>query len=108
MLSWSLPEIGADYIEQLLGGVCVERFRMLIGIHQMSSNVILDHLRHEPRHCTASAGDQMHDLIATGLTVERSLDTLDLSADTAHPGEELLLFTDRVRHAIIIAYLPSL
>jgi hypothetical protein len=33
----------------------------------------------------------MHDLIATGFIVERTLDTFDLSSNAPHPGEEFLL-----------------
>ena len=94
--SWDSLKIGANDIEQLLGGLAVECLRMLIGIHQMGSNVVLDHLRHQPGHGSARPGDQMHDLIATGLIVERTLDTFDLSSNATHPGEKFLLLRDCV------------
>ena len=89
-------KIGAYHFEQLLGGLGVECPRMLVGIHQMSSDVLLDNLCHQPGHGSACPCDEMHDLIATGLAVEGAFDSLDLSPDSANPGEELGFLTDRV------------
>ena len=60
--------------------------------------VILDHLRHKPSHSAACARDQVHDLIAPSLIVERALNSLDLAPDAAHARQQLLLLTNGVCH----------
>ena len=92
-------QIGADDFEQLLGRVGVQRPGMLLGIDEMRPHVILDHLGHQTGHGAARAGDQMHDLFAAGLAVERALDGLDLAPDAAHARQQLVFFADGMGHA---------
>ena len=64
----------------------------------MRAHVILDDLGHQTGHGAAHAGDQVHDLFAAGLAVERPLDGLDLASDAADARQQLLFFADGVRH----------
>jgi hypothetical protein len=86
-------EIGSDYFEQLLSGLRVECARMLLRVDQMRVNVILNHFRHQSRYRPPPTGDQVHDLFTSSLTIERTLDSLDLTSDAAHPCKKLFLFT---------------
>ena len=54
-----------------------------------------------------TTGDQVHDLFAASLAIERALDGLDLTPDAAHPRQELLLFADRMRHGLTMHSLPT-
>jgi hypothetical protein len=69
----------------------------------MGADVVLDDFGHQAGHRAARAGEQVHDLFAAGLAVEGTLDGLDLTADAADAGQELLLFTDGVGHLGLIA-----
>ena len=89
-------EIGSDHLEQLLGGLNVKCAGMLLGINQMRADVSLNHFRHQPRHRSAHTRDQVHDLFTASLTIERTLDSLDLTPHAAHSCQKLLLFTDGV------------
>jgi hypothetical protein len=91
-------QICADDIEKLLGRFCIERAWMLIGIYQMRAHVIFDDFGHEAGHRPACAGEEVHDLFAVRLIVERPLNCLDLPPDTAHARQELVLLADGVRH----------
>ena len=91
-------EIGADDFEQLLGGLSVKCARMLFRVDQMRLDVILNHFRHQSRYRSPHTGDQVHDLFTASLAIERTLDSLDLTSDAAHPCKELLLFSNSVRH----------
>jgi hypothetical protein len=106
--SFGSLEIRSNHFQQLFSGIGVERLRMLIGIHQVSEDVLLDYLRHQPRHCPASSRDQVHHLVATDLAIQRALDSLDLPTDAANPSQQLLFLSDGVRHAVVIAYPPIL
>ncbi len=81
---------------------------MFLGVDQMGADVVFDDFRHQAGHGAAHAGDQVHDLFAAGFAVERALDRLDLAADAAHAGQQLLLFADGMGHGGVIAYPPTL
>ena len=74
-----------------------------VAVDEMRADVVFDHLRHQPGHGAARAGDQVHDLLAAGLAIERALDGLDLAADAAHAREEFLLFADGMGHGWNVA-----
>jgi len=95
-----LFQIGSNNIHELLGRFHIERSGMLLRIHKMASNVVFDHLSHEPGHGAACARYQMQDLLAAGLAFEGSLNRLHLASHSAHAGQELLLFADRVSHCL--------
>jgi hypothetical protein len=71
---------------------------MLVGIDQVGTDVILDHLGHEPSHCPTRACDQVQHLLAARFTVQGTFDGLDLATDAANPCQELLLFANGVCH----------
>ena len=84
--------------EQLVGRFRIEGVGVAIGIDEMGSDVILDHLGHNPpsrRAPPRSDAAPAH----TRLAIKRTLNRLDLAPDTAHPRQQLLLFPDCVRHA---------
>ncbi len=60
---------------------------MSVVIYQMRTHMVLDNLGHQASHGAACAGDQMHDLIATGLALERTLYPLHLTSQAAHAGQ---------------------
>jgi hypothetical protein len=71
---------------------------MGVGVDEVGADVVFDDLGHQPGHGAAGAGDQVHDRLAAGFTVEGTFDRLDLAADAADAGEELLFFPDGVGH----------
>jgi hypothetical protein len=91
-------EIGSDYFEQLLGSLSIKCARMLFRVDQMRVDVIFNHFRHQPRYRPPHTRDQVHDLFTASLAIKRTLDSLDLTPDAAHPCKELLLFTNSMRH----------
>ena len=76
---------------------------MFIGVDQMRADVILDHFGHQSGQGSTGARDELHDLFAFGLTLERALDRFHLPPETAHAGEQLLLFTNGVGHGANVA-----
>jgi len=101
-------EVGSDHFEQLLGGLRVQRVRMLLRIDQMGAHVVLDDFGHQPGGSSAHSCDQVHHLFAARVSIEGALDGLDLTPDPAHSRQELLLLTDGVRHAENMEYTPTL
>ena len=71
---------------------------MLFGIHQMRANVIFDDFGHQARHGPPHPGDKTHDPLAASLVIKRALHGLNLAPDTAHARQQLLFFSDRMRH----------
>ena len=74
---------------------------MFLGVDQMCAHMILDDLGHQPGRRPSHAGDEMHDLLAAGLALERALDGFDLPSDPAHARQQLLFIADRMCHAHI-------
>src|SRR5258708_5766968 len=91
-------QISADDFEQALRRFGIQGPRMLLGIDQMRAHMILDDLGHQTGHGTARSGDEMHDLLTAGLTVEGALDGFGLTLDAAHPRQQLALLMDGVCH----------
>jgi len=94
-------QISADDFEQLLGGFCVQRVGVLLGIDEICAHVIFDDYGHQTAYRPAHPGDLVHHLFAASLVIERPLDSLDLSPDAADARKELLLFTDSMAHGPI-------
>ena len=94
-------QISPDDFEQLLGGFCVQRVGVLLGIDEMCAHVGLDDYGHQTAHSPPHAGDQVHDLFAASLAIERPLNSLDLPPNAAYARKELLLFTDSMAHGAI-------
>jgi hypothetical protein len=97
-----LLEIRSDDPEELLGSLGIQCVGVLLGVYKMRSDVLLNHFRHESSDGAAHAGDQMHDLFATGFILERTLDRLHLTADTADPRQESLFFMNGMCHVPVI------
>src|SRR5580704_10764254 len=93
-------EIGVHHVDELFGRARVERNGVLLRADQVIAHVILDHLGHQARDGAADADDLMHHGLAAGLVDEGALQRLDLAADAPHPGEQLLLFADRMGHRV--------
>jgi hypothetical protein len=89
-------QIRPNDFEQLLRRVGVERIRIFVGIDKMSAYVVFDHLGHEPGKRSARPGDEMQNLVAIGLAIERSFDRFDLPLDATDAGQELLFFMNGV------------
>jgi len=73
---------------------------MFVGVNQMRSHMIFHNLRHEPRHGTACAGDQMHDLLASRLGFEGPFNPLYLSPNAADARQQLRLVSNRMAHVL--------
>ena len=95
-------EVGSDDPEQLVGRLGVQRARMLLGIDEMRSDVLLNHFRHQSGGRSAHASDLVHDLFATRFSLERTLNCLHLATDTADPSQKSLLFMDGMCHKAAI------
>ena len=93
-------KITVDDGDELIGGVDVERPWILFRIDQVRADVVLDHLGQETVDGAAAAGNEVHDLLAPFLLLERAHDRVGLAADTARPIEEFLLFANGVAHTI--------
>jgi hypothetical protein len=88
----------AEDIQKLIRCFCVQGVWVPAGIYEERSNVIFDHFCHEPRNRSPRRRDEVHYLFAPSLAVERLLDGLDLTSDTAHPRQQLLFFSDGMCH----------
>ena len=76
---------------------------LVLGIHQVRADVILDDLCRQARQCSTGAGKQMHHLLALSLAVQRSFDGFYLPSDTADPSQELLLVAYGMSHGSPLA-----
>ena len=70
----------------------------------MPSHVILDHLGHEGIHRPAGRHDLLQNLVAALFRLQGPLQGFDLSADFAHAGQQLDLFSDRMSYMALIVY----
>ena len=68
-------------LDQLVRRAGTRRPSLAIGVDQVAANVLLQHLRHQPRGGSTHAGDQVHHRVATDLCLQGSLDALDLTTD---------------------------
>jgi len=72
---------------------------MLLGVHQMRADMVLDHLCHQTSHGAARTSQQVHDLLAAGLAFQRTLDRLDLPAQAPDTRQQPMLVPHRMGHA---------
>src|SRR5215469_11160963 len=94
----SLLEIAVDDLDQLIGRLSIECFRVFDRINEMSADVILDDLSQKAVDGPTAPRNELHNLRAARLTLESSFDRVNLSTDATHPVEQLLLLADRVAH----------
>ena len=73
---------------------------MFLEIDQMGSHVVFHDLGHETCHGSASARDEVHDLLTPRLIGEGPFNTLDLPADSAHARQQLSLIANRMTHRV--------
>src|SRR5271154_2755228 len=99
-------QIGANHVQEFFRRLDVQRLGMFFGVDEMRAHMILDHFGHQARGRSAHGGDQVHDLFAAGLFVERAFDRFHLAADAAHAAEEFLLFADGVAHGGLYSIPP--
>ena len=64
----------------------------------MAADVVVQHFNHEAVHGATSGGDELQDVGAGTLSIERALDGLDLPADPANPLHQLVFAAKRVGH----------
>src|SRR5215470_15457989 len=93
-------EIAVDDVYQLIRGLALERPGMTGAVHEVRSDMVLDDLCEQPIDGAPATRDQVHNLRAARLPLERPLDCLDLSADAAHAMQQFLLVANGVAHAI--------
>ena len=94
-------------MEKLIDRRPVQRVRMLRRVDEVRGHVILDHFGHQRGHCPARARDLMENRSARRLTLERTLDRLDLAAEAAHAIQEADLVGGGM-HGKELAYPPPL
>src|SRR3954468_18208666 len=68
-----LFQVGVNDFDQLLGGIGIERIRILFRINQMGADMILDHLRHQPGDGATNPGNHVHDPVTPHLAFEGAL-----------------------------------
>lgn len=84
--------------DELIGGVGVERARILLGIHKMRADMILDHFGHESCDGPADAGNHVHDALAFGFLTQGPLDCFHLTSDPTDPRKQLFLLSEGMAH----------
>lgn len=75
---------------------------MFLGLQKVRTDVLFHDLRGQSGHCGAGTREEMHDLVAAGLTFQGPLDRFDLAANAAHSEQEFVFITDSMRHPCII------
>jgi hypothetical protein len=82
----------------LVGCLSVQGTWIFFGIDEVRAHMVLDDLGHQTGDCATHACDEVHYLFATGLTVERPFDGLDLASKAADTRHQLLFFTNGMGH----------
>src|ERR1700751_178722 len=95
-------EIAMDDVDQLIGGVDVQRSGVFVRIDQVRPDVIFDHLGQQTVDGAAAAGGEVHDLLAPFFLLERAYNRIGLAADAACPIQELLLLPNGVAHVSLL------
>ena len=95
-------EIGANDFEQLLRGFGIQGFRILLGIDEMRMNVPFDDFSHQSRERTANPCDEVHDLAAHSVAVQRPFNTFNLAFDPTHARQKFLFVANCMGHAASI------
>src|ERR1700758_5600122 len=63
-------EIAMDDVDQMIGGVDVQRSGVFVRIDQVRADVIFDHLGQQTFDGASAAGDEVHDLLAPFFLLE--------------------------------------
>ena len=82
------------HVDQLIGGIRIERAGIIFGVNEMCADMVLHHFGHQPGDAAANAGNHVHDALAFDLFGQCALDGLDLAANAADAGQQFLLFLD--------------
>jgi hypothetical protein len=97
------PQVGANDREELFRCLLPRSAGPGFRLHKMRTDVILYYFRRKPRHSGPGAGQKVHHLITSSLTLESSFDRLNLATNAPHPRQELSFFTNRVGHSRTVA-----
>lgn len=84
-------EVGADHLQQLLGGFALALAGTTLRIEHVEAYMAVDDLGHQPSERATAGGDLVEDLGAIPVALDRPFQRLDLPADAAHPQEKLAL-----------------
>src|SRR2546430_9327338 len=95
-------EVAIHDVDQLIRGRGARLTSARPARHEVLADVILDDFRQQAAHGAAARGQQLHDLAAIRVPVERPLDRLELSAQAAQPVDQLGPVADGVRHGRLI------
>src|ERR1700738_2642537 len=97
-------EVAVHDVDEFVRGLGARLTGTRSASHEVLADVILDDFRQQAVHGAAARGQQLHDLAAFRILVERPLDRLDLPTKAAQPIDELGLLANGVRHARLIPY----
>ena len=93
-----LPQIDAHHLYELLGTLEALSIRRDLRPGHMSLNVLFQDLQHQTLDGPAHGGDLLQNFSAAPFVLQRSFQRLDLAANAANPGQQLLLFPPGVTH----------
>src|SRR5262249_46212661 len=96
-------QIGADHLDQFLGGLCLQLGAPTFGprVHDVHTDMVFHHFQHEAVDGAAGAGTELQDAGAAVFLLGPAFDRLDLTADAAHPVEQLRLLASCMRHVVL-------
>ena len=77
-------QIGADDLKQLLDRIGIQRLRIGFCINEMQADMVFHDFRHKTCHGAARAGDEMQNLLATSVAIERPFDGVYLTFDATN------------------------
>jgi hypothetical protein len=90
-------QVHAHHVDQLVSALSPS-----IGVQRrishMQSNVVSENLAHQAIHGAAHRSDELEDIRAADLSIDRAFDRIDLAADAPHAGEELRFLSSSVSH----------
>ncbi|MEA2541681.1 MAG: hypothetical protein QOH35_3047 [Acidobacteriaceae bacterium] len=92
-----LFEISANDVHQLFRRFT--RVFPILGFEHMVAQMAFDQLCHQSVHASARSGNQLQDFGAIRPVVEGAFHGIHLSANSLHPGNQLLLVFRGVPHA---------
>src|SRR3989442_7440397 len=100
----SLPEIGADGVDQFARGAGPAGIALAGGINDVDTDVVLHDLGHETGNRAPNGRYELQCLRGPRLRLESPLNGLDLSSDAADPADQLRPLADGVNHMGIVQY----
>ncbi len=97
----SLFQVGADDVDELSGAARPLDVVVMRRIGEVDPDVILHHLGHQAIGGSADRYNELHDLGASRLGLQRALDRLHLAAETTNTVQQLAFLFDRVTHQFV-------